>query len=219
MPAFRPIARNNATRLENRTLTLAPIPRASRSPPAAPSSARASPASPPSGTCALGSIARSSATPRAAIPDVTRTAFVSCPWGPAEDIDSSRTAFDRDDSLDHPRVPTLTPISRLPPPPNFPARLRRPSSCAPPPRRRRWSSPSTATPSSTSRDPRDLRSVVANFLSNLPAYRTGVSPLTRGVEVPASPTASSSPVLSSSSVLSAPPSPPRSRDASPAPAS
>ena len=25
--------------------------------------------------------------------------------------------------------------------------------------------------------------VVANFLSNLPAYRTGVSPLTRGVEV------------------------------------
>jgi photosystem I subunit 11 len=24
---------------------------------------------------------------------------------------------------------------------------------------------------------------VANFLSNLPAYRTGVSPLTRGVEV------------------------------------
>ena len=147
MPAFRPIARNNATRLENRTLTLAPIPRASRSPPAAPSSARASPASPPSGTCALGTIARSSATPRRRF-RMSRGPRSYRPWGPAVDIDSSRTAIDRDDSRDHPRVPTLTPISRLPPPPNLPARLRRPSSCAPPPRRRRWSSPSTATPSS-----------------------------------------------------------------------
>lgn len=30
MPAFRPFARNNATRLENRTLTIAPPPRASQ---------------------------------------------------------------------------------------------------------------------------------------------------------------------------------------------
>ena len=102
MPAFRPIARNNATRLENRTLTLAPIPRASRSPPAAPSSARASPASPPSGTCALGTIARSSATPRRRF-RMSRGPRSYRPWGPAVDIDSSRTAIDRDDSRPPPR--------------------------------------------------------------------------------------------------------------------
>ena len=140
------------------------------------------------------------------------------PWGPAVDIDSSRTAIDRDDSRDHPPRPDADPDLPPPSPTQSPSATKASVVVRASAEKAQVVKPINGDPFiGMLETPVTSAPVVANFLSNLPAYRTGVSPLTRGVEVGlAHGFFLTGP--SSSSVPSAPPSLPRSR-ASPAPAS